>query len=164
MSMATLSQRNKRTTLLDTREALLARQSGSALTHLLQRRGSANATQDAPPASYHLSGSEGAPYLPLPDTALPYIARLLEEMGKGKPVIVLSADRELTPNQAAEYLGMSRPFLLRLLDSGKIPQRYVGTHRRVKLQAILAFEREKERQVQVMGELVQQAQELDMGY
>jgi predicted glycosyltransferase len=59
---------------------------------------------------------------------------------------------------------MSRTLLTSLLDRHEIPFRYVGSHRRVRLQDLLTFRAEQERRHQAMNELTTQAQELNMGY
>ena len=97
-------------------------------------------------------------------TALRLFVQVLEEIGKGNTVTVISAQQELTPQQAARFLGMSRTLLTTLLDRQEIPFRYVGSHRRVALSDLFAFRAEPERRHQVMSELTAQAQELNMGY
>src|SRR5688500_8345550 len=73
----------------------------------------------------------------IPRAALPLIAQILEAMSRGERVRLFSESREVSPQQAATILGVSRPFLVHLLDSEPIPYRYVGTHRRIPLSAVL---------------------------
>ncbi|HEX8465523.1 MAG TPA: helix-turn-helix domain-containing protein, partial [Abditibacterium sp.] len=83
----------------------------------------------------------------------------------GHAVTVMPSHGELTPNQAAEMLGVSRPFLIRLLDEGQIPFRRVGAHRRIRIDALEKYRSaEEERQLGVLAQLQAQAQELNMGY
>jgi excisionase family DNA binding protein len=74
-------------------------------------------------------------------------------------------DSDLTPNQAASHLNVSRPYLLGLLKQGEIPFHYVGTHRRIRLRDIVAYrEKVDEESEKALLELAAQAQELRMGY
>src|SRR5690242_5029934 len=71
--------------------------------------------------------------LPIPRAALPVLLTLLGELSLGKNVVVLAADTEVTTQQAADFLRVSRPYLVKLLESGHIPFRRVGPRRRVRL-------------------------------
>jgi len=83
----------------------------------------------------------------IPEELFRHIARILRLMEEGRPVCLIPEDEEFTTQAAANYLGMSRQHLVNLLESGDIPHRKVGTHRRVSFQDIRAYEviRDKER-------------------
>jgi excisionase family DNA binding protein len=90
---------------------------------------------------------------------------LLHDMGKkGQGFTILVTDKELTPTQAAEVLGVSRTHFMRVLQLKRIPHRMVGTHHRVLLKDVLAYREERERRGKLLDELTQQAQEFDMRY
>ncbi len=66
---------------------------------------------------------------------------ILDEMGRGNTVTVISVYAELTTQEAADLLTISRPSLIQLLDEGKIEYRKVGTHRRVRFESLIAQKR-----------------------
>lgn len=73
------------------------------------------------------------------------LQHLVVSLGKGKDVTVFETEQELTPNQAAELLHMSRPHLLKFLDSGELDSNSVGSHRRIPMSALLDFIDRRER-------------------
>lgn len=101
----------------------------------------------------------------IPVSAIEVLSRLLSEVGKGNAVTLLPVHAELTTQQAAELLKVSRPFLIERLEEGTIPFRKVGTHRRILLQDLLDYQRSTERnRLKSLEELASQAQDLKMGY
>lgn len=97
--------------------------------------------------------------LPAPAAAL--LLRILEEMARGNAVTITPVHAELTTQEAADMLNMSRPSLIQLLEEGKIEYRRVGTHRRVRFEALMKYKRrlDKERR-KVLEELAAYDQEL----
>ncbi len=72
---------------------------------------------------------------------------------------------ELTTQQAADIFNVSRPFLISLVDDGKIPYRKVGKHRRIRFDDLMAYKQEIDRKrLQTLSELANEAQELNLGY
>ncbi|WP_243095680.1 helix-turn-helix domain-containing protein [Thermus thalpophilus] len=99
----------------------------------------------------------------------PGLAQLLQDLLaallRDEPVRIVPLEAELTTGQAAELLGISRPYLVRLLEEGKIPYRKVGTHRRVLAKDLLAYlEATKKKGQALLDELIQEGQELGLGY
>ncbi|WP_457797848.1 helix-turn-helix domain-containing protein [Methylocystis sp. S23] len=103
--------------------------------------------------------------LRLPKAAADLLHHLLTEMANGNAVTLIPVHAELTTQEAANLLNVSRPHLVRLLEEGRIEYRMVGTHRRIKFADLEAYRLSAERERQeAMDELAQQAQELGFGY
>ncbi len=101
----------------------------------------------------------------LPASVLRLLKDILAEMAQGHAVALLPVQAELTTQQAADLLNVSRPYLIRLLEDSKVPFRLVGHHRRVRFDDLLAYQRkDDEDRRRVADELTADAQELGMGY
>lgn len=75
----------------------------------------------------------------IPREAFDLFLEVLGHMANGDAVAVLPAERELTTHQAAALLQVSRPFLVQLINDGKLEARFVGTHRRIKVAALQKY-------------------------
>jgi excisionase family DNA binding protein len=116
----------------------------------------------AVPISVKDDGKESTVELP------PAVARmmldLLAHIGRGEAVNLISSGSELTTQQAADILNVSRPFLVRLLDSGELPFHKVGTHRRMKASDVIEYRRRRAgKQKVALAELARLGQEIDAG-
>ena len=78
----------------------------------------------------------------VPASAVRMLVRILEEMAKGNAITLIPVHAELTTQEAADMLNISRPSVIQLLDEGKIDYRKVGTHRRVRFEALMKFKRQ----------------------
>jgi excisionase family DNA binding protein len=84
--------------------------------------------------------------IPLPGSLVTVLRQILGFMSQGKGVAVTPVLRELTTQSAADLLGVSRPFLIELLNKQELPFHLVGTHRRIYLQDLLRYRDHRDRQ------------------
>ena len=99
----------------------------------------------------------------LPGVTVSLLSKMLRELGHGKNVVVLATDTEVTTGQAADFLKVSRPYVVKLLESGKIPYRLVGPRRRVLLGDLLRYRaNEDAERHHGLDELAAEAQRLGM--
>lgn len=100
-----------------------------------------------------------------PMMAMRLLTEALRQIAMGKAAVVLPLDAEISTQQAADILNVSRPYLVGLLEENEIPFRRVGARRRVRLLDVLNYKRRNdEERMKVLDELAAQAQELNMGY
>jgi len=101
----------------------------------------------------------------LPGYAINLLLAMLTEMSKGNAITVMPIHAELSTQETAELLNVSRPHLVDLLEQGKIPFRKVGTHRRILANDVFDYkQRIDEARFKALDDLAAQAQELGMGY
>lgn len=101
----------------------------------------------------------------IPRKALELLSFILSSMAEGKAISLVPSVSELSTQQAADLLHISRPHLVKMLEQGVLPFKKVGSHRRVLLQDLLQYEaRQAEQRRQQLQFLAQQAQELNLGY
>ena len=101
----------------------------------------------------------------IPVTAFRLLNSILTEMAKGNAVTLIPVHAELTTQQAAQTLNVSRPFLIEQLEKGVIPYRKVGTHRRVMFKDLMEYKQTMDHnRLYALGELSAIDQELGLGY
>jgi excisionase family DNA binding protein len=155
--MASLIPDNFETVAPSEADARLARESSRLLaTRKLGKRSSVRIRLG--------DGDETEP-VAVPASAFRLFLHLLSEMSQGNAVTLIPTHAELTTQQAADLLNVSRPFVVKLLDEGKIPSRTVGKYRRVRFDDLMAYRRkDDEARAKILDQLTAEAQELGMGY
>ena len=114
---------------------------------------------EAGPVSLIVEG-ENAPVV-VPRQAVDLLVKVLANMAAGQGVSIVPSHAELTTQQAADILNVSRPFLVKLLDGGKIEYKRVGTHRRIRADSLIQYKREDDARSRAeASELIQLGQEM----
>lgn len=126
-----------------------------ALSGLLQRKRAKSARV--------LVRSEGAPKeeeIVVPRQAFDLFVEILTQMANGNGITLMPIHAELTTQQAADLLNVSRPYLIKLLEQKKIPHRMVGTRRRVLVADLMAYKKaDDEERRKVLAELTAEGEE-----
>lgn len=141
-------------TLPTEQEAKLARESSRLLAMCIGQRETAK-----------LRVIDGKQDITVPVSALRLLVDILAQMAEGNAVTIVPIHAELTTQQAADFLNVSRPHLVGVLERNELPYRKVGTHRRILFKDLLEYRaRMQVNRKQAMDELARQAQDLGMGY
>jgi len=155
--MATLIPENSETVAPSEADTRLALESSRLLaTHKLGDQSSIR---------LRLDDDEAEP-VTVPVSAVRLFLRLLTEMSRGNAVTLIPTYAELTTQQAADLLSVSRPYVVKLLDEGKMPFRTVGKFRRIRFEDLMAYKRkDDEMRAKFADELTALSQDLGgMGY
>ncbi len=108
------------------------------------------------------SGPDREP-IEVPASAVEVLADVLDYVQRGEHVRVIADDEEITTQQAADLLNVSRPYLVGLVDRGEIPSRKVGTRRRMKLADVLLYrDVDQARRLRAVADLAAEAQDLGL--
>ena len=92
-----------------------------------------------------INGADGLHQLELPDPLYRLLLRIVGHVAKGRLIAYVAGTQDLTTQQAANLLGMPRPLLLNLIDTGVIPYHRAGTHRRLIFNDVMAFRKGRDR-------------------
>jgi excisionase family DNA binding protein len=107
-----------------------------------------------------LVGPRGERYL-LPEALFHILARVAEVLARGDAITIVPVGQELTTQQAADILNVSRQYLVRLLDDGQMPFTRTGKHRRLRIEDVLAFKKKRDQDREDrLAELTELSEEL----
>jgi excisionase family DNA binding protein len=105
------------------------------------------------------------PTVEVPPAALKLIGQLLGMMGEGRPIVLMPTAQELTTVEAANFLNVSRPFVIKEIEAGRLPHRKVGSHRRILLEDLLDYaQKMRAQQVGALERMAENARALGMDY
>jgi excisionase family DNA binding protein len=108
---------------------------------------------------------DDSPLLRLPPKVLRLIADLLGALAQGKAVTIMPKELDVTTQEAARFLNVSRPYVIGLLEANKMPYHKVGTHRRIRFEDLVRYKEDRKiASDKAIQALVDQAQELELGY
>ena len=147
--MIAVAHRAQQPTVPTEQEAKLAEEGGRLLARCIGRGKTAR-----------IRVIDGREDITVPVSALRMLVDILAQMARGNAVTIVPIHAELTTQEAADFLNVSRPFLIGLLEQGKLPFRKVGTHRRVRFEDLLKHqEAAAEQRKKTLDELTKLAQE-----
>lgn len=141
-------------------EIAQAREASRQLARLLPEAGDAAASA---PALRLVTDDNHHEMIAIPPGALRLLVDMLTQLGQGRSVTVLPQRAELTTQDVADYLNVSRPYVVSLIEQNKLPARKVGTRRRVAFEDLLRFDEQQRAQRRAaLDELARIDQELGL--
>jgi excisionase family DNA binding protein len=100
--------------------------------------------------------------IPLPESLTTLVVQVLSRAADGKTIVLVEEDAEVSPEKAAAFLHVSRPFLVKRLDAGQIPFHWVGAHRRILMSDLIKYKRQRrQRSLETLQQMREDAE--DMG-
>lgn len=117
-------------------------------------------------AAITLTDDEGnQPSIQVPPQALRVLAQVLGAMSEQRPIVLMPSKQEVSTVEAANFLNVSRPFVIKEIEQGRLPHRMVGTHRRIAFEDLLKYaENMRQRQQSALDRMAQNAHELGLDY
>lgn len=105
------------------------------------------------------------PTVELPPAALKLIGQLLGAMSQGRPITLMPTEQEFTTVEAANFLNVSRPFVIKEIEAGRLAHRKVGSHRRIAFEDLLEYAQQmRARQTNALERMADNARELGLDY
>lgn len=152
-------------TLLDRPDTIVPNEDDTRLAEESSRHLAAIKGKKPKSFGIRIETEERAETVPIPESVLRMLMDILIHMAKGNAVTLVPSHAELTTQQAADILNVSRPFVIQLVDTKQLPHHMVGTHRRIRFADLMDYKRRIDAdRLKTLEELAKQAQELNMGY
>ncbi|MDP2189166.1 MAG: excisionase family DNA-binding protein [Sphingobacteriaceae bacterium] len=150
-------------------DTILNRTSGDdqriALKSMSRLKGLSNKLRQVPSAGVKIKIQETGEFITIPKKAISLLLSILSNMAEGKSISLIPTDSEVSTQQAADMLQVSRPHLVKLLENNTIPFKKVGSHRRILLRDLLVYEQSlRNTRAEKLNFLSEQAQALQLGY
>jgi excisionase family DNA binding protein len=150
-------------------ETILKRTSGDdqriALGSMTSLKGVSSKLRTVSTPGVKIKIEETGEFITIPKKALSLLITILSNMSEGKSITIIPTDSEVSTQQAADMLNVSRPHLVKLLENNTIPFKKVGSHRRILLRDLVTYEKSLQRtREEKLKFLSEQAQDLDLGY
>lgn len=118
---------------------------------------------DVPEAQARLISGEGTQSIPLPDELFKALKFVAQNLAEGRAVTVAPIEKQLTTQEAAEFLGMSRPTLIKIIDRDELPCTKIGRHRKVRLGDLFDYQhRAAADRRRILDEMVDMSLEHDL--
>lgn len=138
--------------------AQAARDAARRLSSLLEKRPGGQVSLEVKAGRRKIS-------IEVPLAAIEFFVQMLAEMADGNAVTMVPVQAVLTTQQTADLLNVSRPYLVSLLEEGRIPFHRVGTHRRVRFSDLLAYKQKDDaKRRRILAELTREGQKQNLGY
>jgi len=117
-------------------------------------------------AEIRVTTDEGElPSVSVPPAALKLIGQLLGAVSEGRSILLSPANREFTTVEAANFLNVSRPFVIKEIEAGRLRHRMVGTHRRIAFDDLMAYRNDmRGKQTAALERMADDARELGLDY
>lgn len=137
-----------------------------ALAQLCSRELTAFLKTKAEIHALHLTDDEGVALgVDIPMSALRLLVEVLTQLGQGNAIHLIPVHTQLTTQEGADMLNISRPSFIKLLDDGLIPHHRVGNRRKVAYSDVLAYKQNMDtKRLDTLDELSKLDQSMDMGY
>jgi excisionase family DNA binding protein len=101
--------------------------------------------------------------IPLPASLTALVVQALSSAADGKRIVLVEADEEVSPEKAAEFLHISRPFLIKRLEAGELPFHWVGSHRRILMSDLVEYKRQRrQRSLETLQQMREDAEAMGL--